>query len=151
MAAPDAVELLIDILTASDLAPLVTHPTTRNGVSITEVSIYGEKLPDRPLLNPGSVQKPATTFLVKSYPGSREELGGLRKPRILLRSYAPSLAAANELSTLADELLHDQTFDVTVDSSIFRVYLEMGAGPNSDEEQGTTFPFCDRAYNLAVI
>lgn len=68
-----------------------------------------------------------------------------------MRAYANSLANANELSSLADEILHDETFDITIGSNTFRIELEMISGPNADLEMGTGFPFCDRLYNTAVM
>jgi hypothetical protein len=151
MAAPDVIHVVMKILMESGLVPLVSHPVVRGGNPVTEVSIYGEKLPARPLMDATIVNVPATAFVVKTYPGRREESGGLRMPRVLLRAYAGSLSDVRELSDLADELLHDQTFDVVQGADTFRIYLEMGAGPNSDLEDGTQFPFCDRIYSTAVI
>jgi hypothetical protein len=151
MATPDIIHLVMKILGDSGVAPLVTHPTIRGGLPVTEISIYGEKLPARPLMDTNIVNVPATALVVKSYPGSREELGGLWKPRVLVRAYANSLTNVRVLGGVVEELLHDQTFDVVQGAETFRIHLEMGAGPNSDLEDGTQFPFSDRIYNTAVV
>lgn len=152
MAIPDSVEIVMGILLAeSGIVALVTHPTTRGGSPVTEISIYGDKLPQRPLMDAGIVNTPATALVVKGLPGPRDTDGGLSRPRILMRAYANSIANANELSSLVDEILHDETFDITIGSNTFRIELEMISGPNADLEMGTGFPFCDRLYNTAVM
>lgn len=152
MATPDIVHLLLNILGASDVAPLVTHPTTRNNIPVTEVAIYGEKLPPRPLMDPsGIVNKPATSLVVKSYPGTRGEEGDLYHMRFLLRAYASSLTEARELAEICEDILHDETFDVELEESTIRVETEKGTGPTADLETGTDFPFCDNIYTASVL
>lgn len=148
MALPDALTMTMNILSASDMVDLVTHTVGAE----EEISIYGEVLPSRPLLNADEINKPATALVVKSFPGTQETDGGLSKPRILVRAYARDLADARELSAIANVYLHDLTFDETDDDEdTHRIELEMMSGPNTGIEPGTLYPYCDRIYTTAVM
>ena len=150
MALPDAVNITMDVLENSFIVFFVTHPTAE--IPSGDVAIYGEILPPRPLLHDVETNKPATALVVKSIPGTRETDGGLRKPILLIRSYGHDSYSARTLSSLVEEVLHDQTFDHTDSSNTtHRIEYEMISGPNTGIETGTDFPYCDRLYSTAVM
>jgi hypothetical protein len=150
MALPDAVTITISIILNSGLGAFFTHPTDE--MPDGDVAVYGEILPKRPLLHDVILNSPASALVIKSIPGGRDTDGGLRRPRLLLRTYAPDIYSARILSGVVEEVLHDQTFDYLDSSDVLhRIELEMVAGPNVGEELGTFFPFCDRVYSTAVM
>jgi hypothetical protein len=153
MARADGTKLVRLILEA-DAFVLAAASHTVNSVVIK--AIYGERLPDRPLVDSaaaasGKLNQLATAIVVRSFGGTRDESGGPARPRVLVRCYGPSTALARDLAMLVDDTIHDETFDVVDGGQTYRMVTELSAGPNSDVEPTTSYIFSDMIYSTTIL
>ncbi len=130
-----------------DPLPAVLAELGAAALAGVEGRIYGERLPTAVAMDATETNRPARQVVVGSAGGGADWYVPLGRPRLALRAYGPTLAAARALWYAANGVLHDRT----ITRAGVRVVPSLNGGPNPGIEPDSGFPMVESLYDLMTV